>query len=685
MDRPLVYDAALPQTTDVLNAGKFAMVGQAWQNQALLGSNTVVAGLKCQPTSPTATLAVNIGPGSIYQLDPTDSTAYGDLGVDSTVILKQGLFPVAQTLTITPPATTGFSMVYLVEAALQDIDSGVTVLSYYNSANPNQPFSGPSNSGSSNATTRTSVVAVTLKAGVPAATGTQITPSVDPGYVGLYAITIANGATQVLSGNIVQLANAPFFPTLPSVPANVQQQSWVYAGTDTGVANAYVITFGANDPIPTSYVIGMKVSFMANHSCTGASTVNVNQLGAVSIFRANGVSIANGDIVSGQIVELTYDGAHFQMANFLGTGSNTNSSTVVGVPYCADTGTVNQLIANFSPAITSGQQVAGLVVTVRLANSITGACTINVNGLGVKNLTLGDGTNPPFNAFVAGMDLMLEFDGTNYQIVNTSAGMFYRRPTANTTIYVNTSTGSDSLYDGTSATVTGVGTAGPVKTIGKGLLIAFGYAPSQFTITIIVANGTYNENVATPLYAGPNVVLQGSGAGTVISGAGASAVTAQGPNTLTVNNVTVQTTGANANGFQATLGSTLTTNNTASNNVGAVVFGGYTGGTIVPNSHTFNGSCEACFGGLFNGSCSLVGGVYTFTTPISVSEGTALAYGGQVNINNGTPPTFVNPNFVSGPKFSTQLNGIIVANTLGFNFLPGTVAGNFEFGGQYLP
>jgi hypothetical protein len=55
--------------------------------------------------------------------------------------------------------------------------------------------------------------------------------------------TPANGTTQITSGLISQLASAPFFPTLPQVPYQVQQGTYVYAGQDTGAANAYVITF----------------------------------------------------------------------------------------------------------------------------------------------------------------------------------------------------------------------------------------------------------------------------------------------------------------------------------------------------------------------------------------------------------------------------------------------------------
>jgi len=99
------------------------------------------------------------------------------------------------------------------------------VLSYYNSANPAQPFSGPSNSGSSNYTQRLCRCSVALKAGAAASTGTQTTPSPDSGYVGLFAITVANGQTQITSSSIAQLATAPFFPALPAVPAG--RAEWV--------------------------------------------------------------------------------------------------------------------------------------------------------------------------------------------------------------------------------------------------------------------------------------------------------------------------------------------------------------------------------------------------------------------------------------------------------------------------
>jgi hypothetical protein len=692
-DRAIVYDGALPQTTDVLNTNLFGMISEAFQNKAIIGSTTAVAGLACAPTAP-ASLQVSIGTGSIYANDNIDASAYGDLGTNFNTVVKQGILQAAQILTITPPSTAGFSQVYLVEAILNDVDAGSMVLTYYNPAivsNPLAvPFSGPAGSGASQFTIRTCQCIIALKAGVPATTGTQVAPAVDAGYVGLYAITVANGQTQITSGNIALLAAAPFFPTLPQVPYQVQQGLYTYVGNDTGTANNYVISFQPGQPIPLAYTTGMGVEFKAANACTGASVVNVQGLGNISIIRANGVALAANDITSGQIVKLKYDGAHFQMENYLGTGTNTSTITSATIPYIADTGAQNAIVATFSPAITSGQQIPGLVVQVKLANTITGACTINVNGLGAKNVTLGDASRPPYNVFIAGMDLLLEYDGTQYEIVNTAASMFYLRPTANYTIYVNTATGSDTLYDGTSASVVGgSSSAGPVKTIQHAVNLAFGYAPSQFTITIQVAAGTYNESVATPSYAGPNLVINGASTASVVVNSGnANCFTVSGPNTVLIQNLTIQNSGIYPyNGFSVSAGASLTTNNTQSNAC-SVPFAAGPGGTLSPGNHVFNGSGYALFFAE-GGSIGLGPLAYTINTAISVSgTGAAVAWAGLngiIAVNNITPPTFFNPSFVNGPKYQANLNGTINANTLGVNFFPGSVAGSTQTGGQYQP
>lgn len=690
MHRVIVYPGALPQEEDILNSNKFAMLAEGFQNRAVLGSTTVVAGLSCTPTTPVADLHVTINVGSIFQMDPIDTTAYGDLGVDTVNnIMKMGTLDNAVILSIAPPLTAGFSQVYLIQVELQDVDAGQQVLSYYNSIDETHPFSGPANSGASNFTIRNCNCTIGLKAGISATTGTQATPAPDVGFTGLFAITVSNGATQILSTNIVQLPTAPFFPTLPQVPYDVQQGHYIYAGQDTGAANAYVITFLAGQPVPTSYIAGMTVKFKAQTTNTGASTINVNGLGLVAVRRGNGIALAAADITSGGIVELTYDGTLFQMANYLGAGATTSSSTVVGIPYVVDTGTANSLIATYSPAITTPQQIAGLTIEIRLANNITGACVINVNGLGVKALTLGDGNNPPFNAFVTGEVLMLVYDGTKYQILDTSLAMFYIRPTANYTLFVNIATGSDSLYDGTSASIVGgTSSAGPFRTIQKAVNTAFNYAPSQFIITISIAAGTYTEAVATPAYAGPNLVIDGNVTASVIVSSGSSqSISVAGPNTLLVRNLTIQNSGVTGitHGFSASNGATITTQNTASNAIAGSVFLANNIGVVNLGNHNFNGSCSSCYFATVNGVIKL-GGSQTFMTSIAISSATCLAgQCGQVDMGFtlGGGPTFNNVSFANGAKYNATLNGVIVAGSIGgAGNIPGSVGGSTASGGQ---
>ena len=75
------------------------------------------------------------------------------------------------TMGITPPGTTGYSQVFLVEVQYQDVDGGALVLPYYNAANPQTPFPGPGGVGTAQNTVRYGGVAYQIKAGIAAATG----------------------------------------------------------------------------------------------------------------------------------------------------------------------------------------------------------------------------------------------------------------------------------------------------------------------------------------------------------------------------------------------------------------------------------------------------------------------------------------------------------------------------------
>lgn len=91
---------------------------------------------------------------------------------------------------------------------------------------------------------------------------------------------------------------------------------------DAGAANAYAITLS---PVLTGHVTGMPIYFKALNANTGASTLNVNGLGAVAIKKHGSLALAAGDIAAGQIVAVAYDGTNYQI---LGGGDSISSSLV---------------------------------------------------------------------------------------------------------------------------------------------------------------------------------------------------------------------------------------------------------------------------------------------------------------------------------------------------------------------
>lgn len=77
-------------------------------------------------------------------------------------------------------------------------------------------------------------------------------------------------------------------------------------GADSGSNDTYVIT---TKPVTRAYAIGQKFIFRANTANTGAATLNVDGLGAITIKKKSATDLANNDILAGQLVEVAYNAA----------------------------------------------------------------------------------------------------------------------------------------------------------------------------------------------------------------------------------------------------------------------------------------------------------------------------------------------------------------------------------------
>ncbi|HZO21030.1 MAG TPA: hypothetical protein VFB37_00915 [Steroidobacteraceae bacterium] len=321
MDRVIVYPGSIPQDVDVLSTNKNSLVALGMLMLDVLGSGTLASGLKCVPTSP-GSLNVSIQPGRLYSLQNIDNTAYGSLALDSThQILKQGILLDALQLACPAPSTSGFSINYLIEAAYQDSDTSATALPYYNSQNPQQPFSGPNNTGVAQPTVRQGSIVLQAKPGSVAPTGTQNTPTPDVGFTGLWVVSVANGQSAITTSNIAMASGAPFL-------------TGSFAGAYTGYSGSITSSINWWRLGPAVYLTLAPVTGTSNGSGFGISNLPpaicppTTQLISVpnAAFVNNGAALGGVADVSAQV---SASGLSFQFNNSL-TGWTASSSKGIG-------------------------------------------------------------------------------------------------------------------------------------------------------------------------------------------------------------------------------------------------------------------------------------------------------------------------------------------------------------------
>lgn len=94
--------------------------------------------------------------------------------------------------------------------------------------------------------------------------------------------------------------------------ATIQDGTGVYVGTVGGTADVITLT---PSPAITAYAAGQTFRFIASGANTTAVTVAVSGLAAKAITKNGTTALIAGDIPSGAMVEITYDGTRFILGN----------------------------------------------------------------------------------------------------------------------------------------------------------------------------------------------------------------------------------------------------------------------------------------------------------------------------------------------------------------------------------
>ena len=428
MDRQIVYPGQILPETTLLQIAKDAMIGSAKLAAAMLGTSTIANGFAVTPTGP-ASMQVVVAPGEIYSLSNIDSLAYSTLPADTThSIMKQGIMLDGIMLSCPAPTTTGQSINYLVQVTYQDQDLTPVLLPYYNSANPALPYSGVGNNGLTQNTARKGVAVVQVKAGASAATGSQVTPAPDSGYVGLYVATVAFGQTAINSGNITQYSGAPLLPS--GVLQSIQSGNTTYA-LDIGTANSCAATFF---PSITNLQDGLTLRFKAANANTGATTFSPNGIAAAPVVGGNHAALQGGEIVassdvwvqwnstigSGSWVLIKSSGGGLQVAAATKAMHAPSAGQIQLQALTAFTtgGVSTALTLTPVPAITAYAPAQRFNVTFSVASGLNP--TINISGRGPVGLKQYDASGAKVSAvFSAGQTSDIVSDGTDFVLLNT--------------------------------------------------------------------------------------------------------------------------------------------------------------------------------------------------------------------------------------------------------------------------
>jgi hypothetical protein len=376
-------------------------------------------------------------------------------------------------------------------------------------------------------------------------------------------------------------------------------------GTDT-------IT-GTMSPVLTAYAAGQLFYFISNGTNTGAMTINIDGLGAKAITRDGSTALIAGDVVSGEIVVICYDGTRFQMINAANSFGNTTINgtlTVTGdTALQANVSVTSALTVNGTFGVT-GAATLGSTLSVAGKSDLPTVSTASMNAAvavvttgTVTNLTSTSASIASMNAGVAllttatvttltasGASIAsanignLQFTAASIASINAGVALI---TTGTVTNLTSTSASIASANVGTAVITTGTltnltATSASVASANLGVALVTTGTVTNLTSTgaSIASANLGNAVISSMTLTGASVASVNVGTATITGNLTLSGGTANG--VLYLNGSKVATSGSaltfdgganlSTGGSNASTYNTLNVNNTASNGFSRLLF-----------------------------------------------------------------------------------------------------------------
>lgn len=397
-NRSILYDQEQLDPFDVLWQIKDILAAIGALELDLSGqTTTVVTGFSPTPTGP-ASLTINLTSGRIYQQSVMDSTAYGALASDATVVQQQGFAP-AQSVTLsTAGLAAGQSMWALVQAQFSQVDQIRVgdptngVLNFFNSANSASPLSGPNGTGSSLPTERLATVAIQVIYGTPAASGSEAPPNPTNGWVPLYLVDLAFAQTAITAPQILVAgpsvgSNVPNnYPGAPFLAGLLNQHHKGTAGQGPQIdltSEVKNILPLKNLPGSNPTTGGIFTGRIGSGNPNGNQAGNFNVNGGLDLYWDQVNLILYACTVTGTALTAVWTSVVGGSTNLFAGGTSTGSANA-------------QVVATTTPS--GFARTPGQIVTFTAGFVNTTTCTLNVSGTGPAAIQKNSGgSNVPLS------------------------------------------------------------------------------------------------------------------------------------------------------------------------------------------------------------------------------------------------------------------------------------------------